>query len=169
MLKSLVLVALAVAVGGCVLEVREQHPVYVRTAPVYVAPPSVVVDVPAYVEVGTVVDGVVVVEPVNADYVFIDGGWYFYGSGRWVHANHPSYWHPQGHVYHGWNEHPVYRQPDHGYRGPVNVPHDSPHDIHDSHLPPVGPPHNPVPPVHGPVPPPHGTVPLPNSHDQDGH
>lgn len=90
------------------------RPVIVAPAPVVVAPaPVVVAAAPVFVEEGARVGGVVVAAPVGvSEYVFINGGWYYYHPGmrQWVHAHHPGNWRPPAnvHVYYKWEDHPQY-------------------------------------------------------------
>ena len=104
-----------------------EHPMYVaQPAPVVVAPPRPLVvapppvAAPVFVEEGAMVGGVVVAAPVAIDgYVMIGGGWYYWHPGvhTWVHAHRPASWQPprEVHVYHGWDEHPMYHRPE-GHR-----------------------------------------------------
>ncbi len=78
---------------------------------------EVVVEAPApqFVEEGTTYNGTVVVAPASiSDYVFINGGWYYWHPGLniWVHAAHDRDWHPGAsvHVYSHWSDHPQYRR-----------------------------------------------------------
>lgn len=79
------------------------------------APPPVVVETPpAYVEQGATVNGVLVAPPPpDADYVLIDGSYYYWlpSQNVWVHAHEPHDWHPpeKAHIYHRWADHPMYK------------------------------------------------------------
>jgi len=109
-----------ILLSGCggVVYVGRPHPrtvVVAEPAPVVYQQPTVVVQpAPTYVEEGGVFGGVVVAAPASVDdYVFVNGGWYYWHPGLrvWVHANRPGGWHPgpNVHVYASWGEHPVYR------------------------------------------------------------
>jgi hypothetical protein len=83
-------------------------PVVVQPAPVVVVQPA-----PTYIEEGSIVGGVVVVEPAGVDgYVLIGSDWFYWHPGFhcWVRAHRPYGWRPRGgmHIYHGWGEHPMY-------------------------------------------------------------
>jgi hypothetical protein len=78
------------------------------------APGPVYAAAPVTYEEGAVVNGVVVVEPQGVtDYVFMNGGYYYWhpGLGIWVHARRDAGWRPGGgiHVYGSFAEHPAYR------------------------------------------------------------
>ncbi len=75
--------------------------------------PTIVEAPPTYVEEGATVNGVVVAEPPDADYVLINGQYYYWQPSLnvWVHSHHAGDWHPRAgaHVYNHWSDHPMYK------------------------------------------------------------
>ena len=117
----LALLSAVTMVAGCVYVERPYHPrPYYEPAPVVVAP-APVYGAPVYVDEGAVYQGVVVAPVETQDYVWVNGGWYYWhpGGNVWVHAHRSEGWHPprEAHVYQSWSEHPMY----HAHPGPVVV------------------------------------------------
>jgi hypothetical protein len=137
------IVVLAAGLAGCTVQAYSPppqpvyvapapQPVYVTPAPVYVAPPVVVVE-------GAVVDGVVIVAPpVIDDWVFINGGWYYYHPSfhRWVFTHHPNYWEPPhtAHVerLHSWSERPRHSDEYYEHRADAPDNHGAPEQRRDN-------------------------------------
>jgi hypothetical protein len=99
--KALLVSGVLLSLAGCVVHEHRDRVVMVRQP------------APAVVEEGAVYQGVVVAEPGPvADYVFINGGFYYWHPGLrcWVHAHRPEGWHPEpdAHVYYNWTDHPIY-------------------------------------------------------------
>ena len=120
--KWLALAALGAMSIGCEGVIVASGPprravIVAQPAPVVVDPPEAVVvaPAPAYVEEGAIVGDVVVVAPPAIDsYILIGGEWYYWHpvAHCWVHAHRAVGWHPGPsiRIYHGWHEHPMYRQ-----------------------------------------------------------